>query len=80
MRSADCIGSDRSSVVYQNEGNLLLLSLLSSLVRTILDVGCGAGDNARVILVGITLSAEEYKHARRRHIYDYRRESDLCDR
>src|SRR5262245_17584027 len=69
---ADCVGSDRRSVVYQNEGNLLLLSLLSSNVRTILDVGCGAGDNARVIrtvnenieIVGITLSAEESKHAR----------------
>jgi len=73
MRSADCIGSsDRSGVVYQNEGNLLLLSLLSSSVRTVLDVGCGAGDNARVIrtinenieIVGITLSAEESKLAR----------------
>jgi methionine biosynthesis protein MetW len=69
----DCLGSDRRSVVYQNEGNLLVLSLLSSNVRTILDVGCGAGDNARAIrtvnenieIVGITLSAEEAKHARR---------------
>src|SRR5258708_7434254 len=70
----DCLGSDlRSVVVYQNEGNLLVLSLLSSNVRTILDVGCGAGDNARIIravnenieIVGITLSAEEAKYARR---------------
>jgi 2-polyprenyl-3-methyl-5-hydroxy-6-metoxy-1,4-benzoquinol methylase len=70
---ADGIWSDRCSVVYQNEGNLLLLSLLLPNVRTILDVGCGAGDNARVIhkvngnieIVGITLSAEEAEHARR---------------
>jgi SAM-dependent methyltransferase len=54
--------------VYQNEGNLLLLSMLSPEVRTILDVGCGAGDNARLIgelapndteIVGITLSPQE---------------------
>src|SRR5262245_12918182 len=65
--------ADRRSVVYQNEGNLLLLSLLLPNVRTILDVGCGAGDNARQIrklnenieIIGITLSAEESKHARR---------------
>ena len=42
-------GSDRRSVVYQNEGNLLLLSLLLPHVGTVLDVGCGAGDNARVL-------------------------------
>jgi ubiquinone/menaquinone biosynthesis C-methylase UbiE len=67
------IWSDRCSVLYRNEGNLLLVSLLWPNVRTILDVGCGAGDNARVIrkvhenveIVGITLSAEESKHARR---------------
>jgi 2-polyprenyl-3-methyl-5-hydroxy-6-metoxy-1,4-benzoquinol methylase len=70
---ADGIWSDRRSVVYQNEGNLLLLSLLLPNARTILDVGCGAGDNARLIrklnenieIIGITLSAEEAKHARR---------------
>src|SRR5215472_11053829 len=61
------------NVVYQNEGNLLLLSLLLPDVKTILDVGCGAGDNARIInkvnkkieIVGITLSVEESKLARR---------------
>ena len=59
--------------MYQNEGNLLLLSLLLPHVRTVLDVGCGAGDNARVLrkmnkdieIVGITLSPEEFEHARR---------------
>src|SRR5271156_6060058 len=57
----------RSAGVYKNEGNLLLLDLLSPSVRSILDIGCGAGDNARVIrlkqptaqIVGITLSSEE---------------------
>jgi 2-polyprenyl-3-methyl-5-hydroxy-6-metoxy-1,4-benzoquinol methylase len=71
--SAEAMGVDRHSVVYQNEGNLLLLSLLSPHVRTVLDVGCGAGDNARLLrrinndidIVGVTLSAEESKYARR---------------
>jgi SAM-dependent methyltransferase len=53
--------------VYKNEGNLLLLDLLAPNVKTILDIGCGAGDNARMIrvrrptaqIVGITLSSEE---------------------
>ena len=70
---ADGIWSDQRGGVYQNEGNLPLVSLLLPNVRTILDVGCGAGDNARVIrkvnpnieIVGITLSAEESEHARR---------------
>jgi 2-polyprenyl-3-methyl-5-hydroxy-6-metoxy-1,4-benzoquinol methylase len=58
--------------VYKNEGNLLLLDLLAANVRTILDIGCGAGDNARVIrvkrptaeIVGITLSSDEAQIAR----------------
>jgi SAM-dependent methyltransferase len=63
--------------VYKNEGNLLLLDQLSPNVRTILDIGCGAGDNARVIrvkvpnaqIVGITLSSEEAELARQ-HLTD----------
>jgi 2-polyprenyl-3-methyl-5-hydroxy-6-metoxy-1,4-benzoquinol methylase len=65
----------RRDIVYQNEGNPLLLSLLSRQAQSILDIGCGAGDNARLIrsmssdwqpeIVGITLSSEEASIARR---------------
>lgn len=58
--------------MYKNEGNSLLIGCLSRDVTTILDVGCGAGDNARLIrtvnpdakIVGITLSSEEAELAR----------------
>jgi SAM-dependent methyltransferase len=44
-------GSDGAHTerVYANEGNPPLIELLSSDRGRILDVGCGAGDNARVI-------------------------------
>jgi 2-polyprenyl-3-methyl-5-hydroxy-6-metoxy-1,4-benzoquinol methylase len=52
--------------IYQNKGNQDVLNLISS-TSNILDVGCGAGDNARRIkdlypechLYGITYSLEE---------------------
>jgi 2-polyprenyl-3-methyl-5-hydroxy-6-metoxy-1,4-benzoquinol methylase len=65
---------DRSQV-YRNEGNPLLLSLISREAETILDVGCGAGDNVRIMqtmfgklkpkVVGITSSSEEAAIAQR---------------
>ena len=65
----------RQKTVYRNEGNPLLLRLLSRQAQTILDVGCGAGDNARLIrsiftdvkpeIVGITVSSEEASIAER---------------
>jgi len=53
--------------IYQNDGNQLVLNMLRPDARRILDIGCGAGDNARVLLttrpgtkiVGITLSPAE---------------------
>jgi SAM-dependent methyltransferase len=40
------VGEDR---VYKNSGNAPLLSLLSNDCDLILDIGCGAGDNARIL-------------------------------
>jgi len=54
---------------YHNEGNRPLLQLLPAGVRTVLDVGCGAGSNARILQVrgievtALTLSEEEARLA-----------------
>jgi SAM-dependent methyltransferase len=51
--------------LYHNKGNPQLLRMLPDTSRRILDVGCGAGDNARLmaasgrLIDGITLSREE---------------------
>jgi 2-polyprenyl-3-methyl-5-hydroxy-6-metoxy-1,4-benzoquinol methylase len=53
--------------VYSNQGNVPLMKLLSGSCERILDIGCGAGDNARLIksinpkcnLFGITHSESE---------------------
>jgi SAM-dependent methyltransferase len=51
--------------VYANAGNPEVLSWVPAHCRTVLDVGCGAGDNARIladrgcIVDGLTLSPEE---------------------
>lgn len=56
---------------YQNRGNPKLLSLLPPTAMRVLDVGCGAGDNARLLadggrsVDGITLSETEAATARR---------------
>lgn len=58
------------SKVYRNAGNRPLLTLLPAAVRTVLDVGCGAGDNARALKAtgrrvwGLTLSPPEAELAR----------------
>jgi SAM-dependent methyltransferase len=50
---------------YHNEGNHPLLQLLPAGVRRVLDVGCGAGSNARILqaqgidVTALTLSREE---------------------
>lgn len=56
-----------SERIYENAGNPALLRLASPLIRCVLDVGCGAGDNARLLrrmvrsaaLYGITASPSE---------------------
>jgi|SRR5579875_2602655 ubiquinone/menaquinone biosynthesis C-methylase UbiE len=51
--------------VYQNAGNSSLLALIPSHVETVLDIGCGAGDNARLLkergcrVWGVTISEQE---------------------
>ncbi len=59
------------AAAYKNSGNQLVLSLVPPGTRRVLDIGCGAGDNARCLLaerpgihiVGITHSAEEAQMA-----------------
>ena len=53
------------TIVYKNQGNAVLLKLVPIHAKTILDVGCGAGDNAKILsemgktVDGITISDEE---------------------
>lgn len=57
----------RIAAPYQNAGNPLVLAMVPGSVCRVLDIGCGAGDNARrlraahpgVEVVGLTHSAEE---------------------
>lgn len=54
-----------SGLFYANAGNPELLALIPDGTRTVLDVGCGAGDNARLMqargleIDGVTISQEE---------------------
>jgi SAM-dependent methyltransferase len=58
--------------VYENRGNAPLIALLEPGCRRLLDVGCGAGDNALLVkcrfpdcdIFGITLSSSEAERAR----------------
>jgi 2-polyprenyl-3-methyl-5-hydroxy-6-metoxy-1,4-benzoquinol methylase len=60
--------------VYRNKGNIAVLEQVNDDKINILDVGCGAGDNANCLqrkgrkITGITLSNEELKYA-----------SEFCD-
>ena len=55
--------------VYRNAGNLPLLDMLPKRRGRVLDCGCGAGDNARILMsrgwvvTGITISPEEQQIA-----------------
>jgi 2-polyprenyl-3-methyl-5-hydroxy-6-metoxy-1,4-benzoquinol methylase len=59
------LGAPLRERVYQNTGNLPLLDLLPPGAGRVLDCGCGAGDNARILaargfrVTGITLSEGE---------------------
>ena len=71
--------------VYVNKGNPMVLSLIEGTNKKILDVGCGAGDNARElihkghIVDGITLSDAEAEvgKAIMRNVYVHNLESGL---
>jgi SAM-dependent methyltransferase len=58
-----------SSKVYENKGNPDVLGEVPEYVKTILDIGCGAGDNAKILkalgktVVGLTISESEAKIA-----------------
>jgi SAM-dependent methyltransferase len=60
--------TDCTDKIYRNAGNLALLQLIPSHTR-VLDCGCGAGDNARLLqargsrVVGITISPDEQASA-----------------
>ena len=64
--------SDENGLVYKNNGNTSLLELLENSCEYILDIGCGAGDNAALLKIrfpecrifGITKSKTEEKIAR----------------
>jgi SAM-dependent methyltransferase len=65
--------TDSQDRIYKNKGNTPLLALLDGGARQVLDVGCGAGDNAELLRLrlpscqvhGITRSAVEAELARR---------------
>ncbi len=58
--------------VYENEGSKPLVALMDPSCRRVLDVGCGAGDNMRLLaatgrdVTGVTLSDEEARTVRER--------------
>lgn len=68
--AADQPGAQIKGMIYKNDGNPGLLSLLPSLPGRILDCGCGAGDNARILaglgwrVTGITIDPREQEAAR----------------
>lgn len=55
--------------VYENKGNSDVLKEVPEFANTILDIGCGAGDNAKILkalgknVVGLTISESEAKIA-----------------
>jgi 2-polyprenyl-3-methyl-5-hydroxy-6-metoxy-1,4-benzoquinol methylase len=61
--------NDDSGLIYRNEGNTGLLNLLPSSPGRILDCGCGAGDNARILsglgwrVTGVTIDEKEQEVA-----------------
>jgi len=76
-----------SDKVYSNKGNVDVLALVTPGGKKILDLGCGAGDNAKALLErgntvdGITLSEEEAAIVRKfaRNVFVYNLENGLPD-
>lgn len=69
QQSAFAAAADVSTKCYTNDGNPPVIDAIPPEVSTILDVGCGAGSNAKLlkargkIVDGITLSAAEAAEA-----------------
>ncbi|QNR85295.1 class I SAM-dependent methyltransferase [Pedobacter riviphilus] len=74
-----------SDKTYTNDGNLGIIKLIKKSPGLILDLGCGAGDNARLLkqsghtVDGITISLDEIRLAAKycRHTYNFNLESGL---
>ncbi|MEJ6021310.1 class I SAM-dependent methyltransferase [Ramlibacter sp. PS4R-6] len=76
-----------ATAIYRNDGNDTALALIPEDARRILDIGCGAGDNARRLgargaatqVVGVTWSHAEAEQASRHcaavHVLDLDRET-----
>lgn len=76
--------SDLKSKIYSNAGNFELIKLISKSFGTVLDIGCGSGDNANIIssrysnleIYGITYSHAEAevacKHMKKCWVFDIR--------
>jgi SAM-dependent methyltransferase len=62
---------DEGDLIYRNAGNTGLLNLLPSTPGRILDCGCGAGDNARILkdlgwrVTGVTIDPREQSAAQK---------------
>jgi 2-polyprenyl-3-methyl-5-hydroxy-6-metoxy-1,4-benzoquinol methylase len=71
--------------IYTNSGNINVLNEIPASAKKILDIGCGAGDNSRILFAaqkivdGITISEEEAKIAAefQRSTYIYNLENGL---
>ncbi|MDQ0640918.1 2-polyprenyl-3-methyl-5-hydroxy-6-metoxy-1,4-benzoquinol methylase [Pedobacter sp. W3I1] len=76
-----------SDKIYNNSGNLGIIRLIKKLPSKILDVGCGAGNNASLLkelgntIDGITISNDEMKLAAKfcGNIYNFNLENGLPD-
>jgi 2-polyprenyl-3-methyl-5-hydroxy-6-metoxy-1,4-benzoquinol methylase len=90
----DLNGSLNADRVYQNKGNAPLLAMMTGKPLRVLDVGCGAGDNAMIIrrdnpgctVEGITYSHTEAEiaghHMERCWVFDIERDfpAEFADR
>ena len=77
----------KSKIFYKNAGNPEVLKAVPDDSKYILDIGCGAGDNARVLIEKgkivdcITISEKEASHVKTfcRNVYVYDLENGLPD-